>query len=162
VALGAPVALLVAFGGTSLAKPTVHATASAVGLAKAANRHASAALKRANLALKTARSSSGPSGAAGPAGPAGSAGPAGPAGSAGPIGRQGQQGPKGDTGPQGTTGTTGATGPPGISGYEVVLEPGIMKVGDRAKSFTVQCSRPAIFGCVGISAQSTCITCPGR
>ena len=56
------VALFAVLGGTSLAKPSVQGSATAVGIAKKADQHARAALKRANQALTTAQSNSGPPG----------------------------------------------------------------------------------------------------
>lgn len=96
------VALFAALGGTSLAKPTVPGTASAVGIAKKA-------LKRANLALSTAKSNAGPGGQTGPAGPAGPKGDAGAKGDTGPPGAQGPQGAQGARGDKGEPGTPGAT-----------------------------------------------------
>ena len=88
------VGLFVALGGTSLAKSkSVHGTASAIGIAKKA-------LKRANLALRTAQ---GNGGSVGPVGLAGPAGPTGPMGDTGPRGVQGPSGDKGDPGSPGAT-----------------------------------------------------------
>ena len=90
------VALFVALGGTSVAKPTVQGTARAVGIAKKA-------LKRANLALSTAKSNSGPEGQPGPAGPTGPKADAGAKGDTGPPGAQGARGDKGEPGTPGAT-----------------------------------------------------------
>ena len=89
------VGLFAVLGGTSLAKPSVQGSATAVGIAKKADQHARAALKRANQALTTAQSNSGPQGPAGPPGPTG---------------------PKGDTGATGAKGNTGDRGPAGAPG----------------------------------------------
>lgn len=124
------IALFVALGGSSLARPSVRAAASPAGLAKKADRHARSALRRANLALSTAKSNSGPQGPAGPPGPGGPQGP---------QGSRGASGPQGPTGNTGLTGATGRTGGPGLSGYEVVLLGGIMHVGDITKDFDVPC-----------------------
>jgi len=91
------VALFAVLGGTSLAKPSVQGSATAVGIAKKADQHARAALKRANQALTTAQSNSGPQGPAGPPGPTG---------------------PKGDTGAKGNTGDRGPAGAPGTPGKD--------------------------------------------
>ena len=71
------VALFAVLGGTSLAKPSVQGSATAVGIAKKADQHARVALKRANQALTTAQSNSGPQGPAGAPGTPGKDGAAG-------------------------------------------------------------------------------------
>jgi hypothetical protein len=96
------VALFVALGGTSFAKPSVKGSAVAVGLARKA-------LKRANLALSTAK------GAAATGGPKGDAGPQGPVG---PQGTTGQRGPAGLPGKDGTPGTDGTPGKDGAPGKD--------------------------------------------
>lgn len=107
----AVVALFVALGGTSLAaQTTVDGKANVAGLAKKADRHARTALRRANLALTTAKSSAGPQGPQGPAGPKGDRGEKGATGSTGPTG------PRGTTGAPGTAGTPGTPGEPGKDG----------------------------------------------
>jgi hypothetical protein len=106
----AAVALFATMAGTSLAKPTVKGTASALSVAQRADHNARAALKRANLALTTAKGSSGPAGAAGTTGPAGPKGDTGPAGPTGPLG---PTGPRGLPGTNGTPGTPGKDGAPG-------------------------------------------------
>lgn len=96
---------VVGFGGTSLAKP-VEGKASALSVAKKADQHARSALRRANLALATARSTAGPQGQPGPTGPAG------------PKGDTGATGATGSRGPTGTPGTPGKPGTPGTPGKD--------------------------------------------
>ena len=79
------IALFAVLGGTSLAQPTVKGSASAVGIARKA-------LKRADLALRTAKCNTGPQGDTGPTGPKGTTGTRGPAGPAGPAGAPGADG----------------------------------------------------------------------
>jgi hypothetical protein len=103
------VALFAVLGGTSLAKPSVQGSATAVGIAKKADQHARAALKRANQALTTAQSNSGPQGPAGPPGPTG------PKGDTGATGAKGNTGDRGPAGAPGTPGKDGAAGKDGAS-----------------------------------------------
>jgi Collagen triple helix repeat (20 copies) len=66
----------------------------------------------------------------------GSIGPAGPRGDKGEPGARGPVGPKGDQGPQGAR---GATGPPGISGWEIVLSPGVELPSNLTRKGSVRC-----------------------
>jgi len=74
----------------------------------------------------------GPQGLQGPPGPQGAPGLQGPAGAQGPAGPQGTpglQGPAGTPGPAGPLGLQGPQGAPGFSGYNQVLNTGVLDNG---------------------------------
>lgn len=103
-----------AFGADPLAKQV----ASALKLAKKADKNATAALKLA----KTAGASTSSTGAAGEKGEKGATGPAGPKGDTGATGAAGAKGDTGATGAKGDTGATGPAGTPGAAGRDGVAQ----------------------------------------